>query len=211
MAPLVWYMQFTTWQFHYGMIVWDGMSKEKYWRVFLHDEPQFMFINTEGPPPVIPDNTKLLYSASCDFEKHDTIFIWENPDETTFVSGKASGLFINPQSSPPYWKHRLSEVIPDSLYAGQPVWLSVKMKLWLEDADAASRLMIIQRRDSAEIYLNNPPLIRQISESKKWTDYGFNVFIADARPGDQFMVTLSKEDSTKILVDDMQVRFYLQQ
>lgn len=210
LAPLVWYMQFQTWQYRVGMIIWDGMNKEKYWRVFLHDEPQFYYMNTEPLPPKVPENTTLLYDGTTTFESHDSIFIWENPSTAVYFSGKQSSLFEDPKSSPPYWRHKLSDFLPDSLYAGRDLWLNVKMKIWLENKNCDGHLVIIRDRDSTNLLFHNPPIIRLINKEKEWVDYEYSIYLNGVTPQDKFFIGLSKEDHWKIYVDDMQLRFYRQ-
>jgi hypothetical protein len=210
LLPLTFLCQFQIWQYRWGIIGVNRMTKEKYWFVFLQNREQFYFINAEDPDPQLPKNRKLLYSKKLDFETSDSTY-----DNRSVISSKAfSGSHcINlreENNHSPQIKIRLGDYLPDSVCGSAQLWVNASAKWLLEDKGSESRMYVIVGNKENNKLFKRLYVIHQQREENKWGEVQMTVQLPALAPDDTLRIFPERNLWYPVYVDDLKLDIYLQ-
>lgn len=209
LLPLVLLVQVQTWQFRFGVIAWDSMTSEKYWRVFLRTGPQFNYISIDTPPPPVTGDMHKVFEKLIDFETQEDSMDWRSVKETLSVSGKKAVYYGEDDFHPPIWKHRLSELISDSILAKGNLFFEIRAKCRLENASTNARLVSDLQKDKEIFFYQETFLIHRVSVENEWKEFRDLFYRAEA-PGkdDSWELYFTKTDGEIMYLDDLVITIW---
>jgi hypothetical protein len=209
LLPLSVLCQLQIWQYHWGIIGYADMTKEKYWQVFLQTRRQFYYINSDGPPPPIAENAKLVYSDSVDYETQLPGVDWRSITTEKAFSGKHSTLLKSGNNHAPHWKKRMGDILPDSMLDTAQFILGGKAKWFSQDNGTEARMVFIILRDNKIAYYNEQYIIHQVRRENEWTDFKWNIDMPSFAPGDVLEIYARRDNWFPVYIDDLKVELYV--
>lgn len=204
--PLIIVVQIQIYQFCVGIIGWDGMTRDQYWRVFLKTDYQFRFISTTPGPQPVPENAHEIFHLKIDFEKQLDSMDWRSVKNTLSVSGKKAVYFGEEDYHPPIWKHSLDKYIPDSILAKGNLMFEVRAKCRIENNRTNAKLIFNFQNQDGIYFYDESYLIHQIEKEDIWTDFHWT-FIPpkELKGSDKYEVYITKGDGETMYYDDLEL------
>ena len=205
--PLTALAQLQLWQYRMGIIGWDSMTKEKYWRVFFETRRQFYDIGTDYRP-VPPAGVRPVFRHVIDFEKPDSTLDWRSVTDEKAFSGTHALCLRSENNHAPVWKRPVGALIPDSLAGSGNLWLCVRAKWLLEDNGSDARMIFNVQRDAKIFVYGEHYVIHQMHEENKWTDVVLWKKLPPLLPGDLIEVYPRRDNWFPVYVDDLSVEIF---
>lgn len=210
LLPLVFLCQFQTWQFRYGLIAFDHMTKENYWMVFLETREQFLFINQSVSPHPLPPQLNLLYTKTIDFETADGTYDSRSVIKGKAFSGEHSACLKEGNNHFPYIKIRLGDYFSDSLCKSGTLWVNASCNCMLEDNGSEARLNVVVKRGGSFPVFVHQYLIHQVREENKWGNCVLNLNLPPLDVNDTLIVNPERNLWFPVYIDDLRMNIYEQ-
>ena len=209
LVPLTAFCQLQLWQYDHGIIGYDQMSKEKYWRVFLETRRQFYYINIEGDVLPVPADAKSLYSDFVNYEMRDSTMDWRSVTTEKAFSGTHAVCLKSENNHAPAWKKRAADILPEEYLMNKKIIVSINSKWLLEDNGSDSRIGFLILRGDSMIYYADTYIIHQVHEENKWTDFKWNITTLPAiLPTDTIKIFPRRDNWFPAYMDDLDIKFY---
>jgi hypothetical protein len=192
-----------TWQAHKLIIPWDGMTFQKYQRIFLKTDDRFIGIFTDNA--FIPENGsregKVVF-----FNDFDPGYTWWDMNSITdkrAFSGKHSSVIGNGNKKSVSFGKSIRHLIPDSVSSAS---VFASMKVYSEDINTDAVLVISFEREGKSYSWKTRRLITMINETGKWLEIsGKEKFPGDFQRDDILTVYLLAEKSGPVYIDDFRI------
>ncbi len=211
LLPLTALCQLQIWQYDNGIIGYVDMTREKYWMVFLETRDQFLYINTVVTPQSLPENLKLLYTKTIDFETNDGSYDSRSVITGKSFSGKHSVCLKDGNNHWPFIKIRVGDYFPDSILRSGKLWVNANSKWMLEDNGSEARLNV-RVGNFIDFKLHEKQyVIHQVREENKWENCILNVKLPPLTADDTLRVYPERNIWFPVYVDDLTMNIYMEQ
>jgi hypothetical protein len=199
-------------QYRWGILAYDEMTKERYEKIFFKTDVGYMCIYDPGTMRMhtIPDYAVKRASFIRTFEEDTSyrmISYWSITDEKAFA-GKHS-VKLDTMSTTAGLLIRLSDAVPDSLYP--KTWVRIKAKVFLVDDKLSQKIAISFRSEGKEYNLQGEPLYFDVDEIGSWQDYSFDIKLPiPPGPDAEACVFLLHDDKSVAYADNLELEFWVE-
>jgi hypothetical protein len=200
---------FQHYQYYNRILPYDGMSWQKYKRLFLVSSPVFRDLYAPlKPNGEIPEGAEKFFSFKRDFETDSSFRNRQGiVSDQKFTSKPASVRlnYITRQSPDLYVK--LNPLLPDtSVY---DVWAQGSVDVWLEDDETDAKFVFVFKDWDSAYSWQAFYLVHGVEKSKKWTRYSYAVKVPRGKGiFDLVSIYVIKDDESWIYLDDLEISLW---
>lgn len=200
-------------QYRWGILAYDEMTKERYEKIFFKTDIGYMCIYDPGTMRMhtIPGYAVKYSSFIRTFEEDTTygrISFWSITNEKAF-SGKNS-VKLDTMNTTAGLLIKLADAVPDSLYPR--TWVRIKAKVFLVDDRLSQKMAISFRSEGKEYNLQSEPLYFDVDEIGSWQDYSFDIKLPiPPGPDAEACVFLLHDDQSVAYADNIELEFWVEQ
>lgn len=199
-------------QFRIGILPYDGMTKERYVKLFFRTNHLLSCIYDPGSihTHTLPGYTKrvAVFKRTFEEEHQDHLGYWGVTPEKAF-SGKhavkldtakvTAGLCV------PF-----KDAVPDSVLP--KTWVVVKAKVFLVDDRVTPKMAVSFRSGGQEYNFQAEPLFFEVDETGSWQDYEYAIEMPEPPgPDGEMCIFLLHDDHSVAYADDMQIEFWVEE
>ncbi|MEW6468610.1 MAG: hypothetical protein AB1458_06780 [Bacteroidota bacterium] len=199
--------QVQTYQKYRLILPWDGMTMEKYWKIFLRTDDKYIGMFT--PNAFIPDEWSLKDRIRF-FNDFDPGYEWwdmHTLSTENSYSGKYSSMVNGKNKKSVTFAKRIRDVVPDTV---KEAYVRANIMAWTTDWDSDADLVISFESGGKSYSWNTFKLNRLVQSNRKWSSMTARIKIPElVTPDDIVTVYVLSHDGTLIYLDDFEVLFLI--
>lgn len=191
-----------------SILPYENMNFEKYKRLFLHTEFQFIYMFPSLPEPPKSDlikGRKIGGNFNGFEENYGSILPFV--DSKVRFSGKKSAC-VNKRlgEMANVFEFPLIKLIENADTLG---WVVLNVDILLENVDQDSKFVLSLTHENEVYFYESQFLIHQIHKVNQWKNASFYFKIPEMKSlDDKIMVSLSNNNSSSVWVDNLELTFY---
>jgi hypothetical protein len=192
---------FQHWQYMYGYIHPEEMTKRYYWAIFNKTKPRqedFVLLDVKTRIQQVSDTYERRTLGNLDFENQPVSDSTGITNERGYESAQAFRTVPERQYSPAL----VLKLGAAGLQPGQ--WVRASCRVYSDWGAWGSKLVMSLERDGKALQWNGVKLQNALSANRAWNEVFFDVPLApEALPGDELRIYVLNENGSPALIDNI--------
>jgi hypothetical protein len=191
-----------------SILPYENMNFEKYKRLFLHTEFQFIYMFPSLPEPPKSDliKGKKIGGNLNGFEENYGSIVPFIDSKVKFSGKKSACVNKRLGEIAHVFEFPLNKLIENTDTLG---WVVLSADLLLENVDQDSKFVLSLTHEDEVYYYESQFLIHQIHKANQWKNASFYFKIPEMKSvNDKIMLSLNNNNSSSVWVDNLELTFY---